>query len=41
MIKREYIQLDNGLKIVLVNYNTKHVQYADLKVLFGDITKKV
>ena len=40
MIKREYIQLDNGLKIVLVNDNTKHVQYADLKVLFGGRTKK-
>ena len=41
MIKRQYIQLDNGLKIVLVNDNTKHVQYAELKVLYGGRTKKV
>ena len=41
MIKRQYIQLDNGLKIVLVNDNTKHVQYGEVKVLFGGRTKKV
>ena len=41
MIKREYIKLDNGLKIVIVNDNTKHVQYGEIKVLFGGRTKKV
>ena len=41
MIKREYIKLKNGLKIVIVNDNTKHIQYGELKVLFGGRTKKV
>ncbi len=41
MIKRECIQLENGLRIVIVNDNTKHIQYGELKVLFGGRTKKV
>ena len=41
MIKRQLITLDNGLRIVLVNDNTKHVQYGEIKVLYGGRIKKV
>lgn len=41
MINRKYVTLKNGLKLVFINDNTKHIQYAEIKIRYGGRTKKV
>lgn len=40
MIKKKYITLKNGLKLILVSDKSKHSTYAEINVEFGGMTKK-